>query len=92
LDLIDVNLDTILHLDFSDVKSQDYKGASELKEFLTDGGSAEEIYMHLEPNDVDALLIFSNKNHIVNFRLKKTHEGTFEVVELLAEPLPPKKQ
>jgi hypothetical protein len=49
--------------------------------------------MHLEPNDIDALLVMSLGEHIVSYRLRKTDQGIFEIVELLAEPkLPPKNK
>jgi hypothetical protein len=42
--------------------------------------------MYVDPNDVDALLAMSVDNFIASFKLKKTTQGTFEVVELINDP------
>jgi hypothetical protein len=47
--------------------------------------------MYVDPNNVDALLAMSVDNFIVYFKLKRTHEGTFEVVELMNDPKVPEK-
>jgi hypothetical protein len=39
--------------------------------------------MYVDPNDLDALLAISTGQIIAYFKLKKTHQGTFEVVKLM---------
>jgi hypothetical protein len=54
-----------------------------LIESLKQQVKAKEIHMYVDPNDLDALLAISTGQIIAYFKLKKTHQGTFEVVELM---------
>jgi hypothetical protein len=47
---------------------------------------AKEVHMYLHANDIDALLVMSISEHIVQYRLKRSTDGRFEVLELLSEP------
>jgi hypothetical protein len=46
--------------------------------------------MYMDDNDVDALLVLSIGTNLVQYRLHKLPEGTFEIVGLLNEPRPSK--
>jgi hypothetical protein len=91
IDLVNINLETILRVDYSSKESQKYKGSENLKEALVNSQITKEIYMYLDQNDIDALLVFSVSSineglQVVYLRLKKSHQGTFEPVELVNDP------
>jgi hypothetical protein len=92
VELRNMNLDTICCIDYGDPMNAKWKGDKGLKELLDDENAASEIYMYLAPDDINALLVFSAEDSIISYKLKKTPEGKFEIVELLSEPKLPETE
>jgi hypothetical protein len=67
-----MSLDTVLHINYTNVKTQNYNGPTECKNKLSEEAfDPSEVHMYMDDNDVDALLVLSIGTNLVQYRLHK---------------------